>query len=76
MGIRPTDALWMTMREIEAASNGFARRSRLETVQMAQAFGAEMSEREIRRYVEGDERALPSDEQQDKLDELKERFNL
>jgi hypothetical protein len=66
----------MTPREMQAATEGYARRQR-ERVVMHPMSDFD-SERAARRFVEGkgsSGHSLSPEEQQKKLDELKEKFN-
>lgn len=74
MGVDPEKALWMTPREMNAAGRGWARAERTRLVTTAQAFGADLSEREARRIIEGGTRSAPSQsEQEKKLQQMAEK---
>lgn len=72
--IDPEKALWMTPREIQAASEGYGKRVRERTV--LHPMSDFNSERQARRFINGANRAtLPPEEQEQKLDRLKSRFS-
>lgn len=75
MGIDPERALWMTPREMNAAGQGWSRAERTRLVTTAQAFGADLSEREARQIIEGDGGgAAPSHgRQQERLQKMAEK---
>jgi hypothetical protein len=74
MGISPERALWMTPRDMEAAAEGHGKRTRSEFVMMARAFGADLSEREAKRIIEGERRTSVSLEEHDeKLQDLAQK---
>jgi hypothetical protein len=74
LGIDPEKALWMTPREIEAASEGYGRRVRERTV--LHPMSDFKSERQARQFINGTSRAtLPPEEQEQKLDQLKDRLS-
>jgi len=65
----------MTPREMNAAVKGWGRKERVRHVTMAQAFGADLSEREAKKIIEGEgSGTLSREEQEQKLEELKQRM--
>lgn len=64
----------MTPRDMEAAAHGHNRRVRSEFVMMAQAFGADLSEREAKRIIEGeDSHSPPLEKHDEKLQQLADK---
>ena len=75
MGIDPDRALYLTPHEINQMGEGFGRRERIRMITTAQAFGADISERDAQRILRGGKkRGLSPEEQQRRLDKIKERF--
>jgi len=65
----------MTPREMNAAGRGWARAERTRLVTTAQAFGADLSEREAKQIIEGEgSTSAPSHtEQEEKLEAMAEK---
>jgi hypothetical protein len=73
LGVDPEVALWMTPREIQMAIKGHNRSVR-ERVAMHPMSGLD-SAREVRKFIEGGAASMSPEEQQQKLDELKDRIS-
>jgi len=74
VGIDVDRALYLTPAEISHISEGYSRKERIRLVTTAQAFGSEISEREARRIIQGRPATASPEEQQKKLDQIKERL--
>jgi len=72
VGVDPEIALWMTPREMYAAAEGYGRHQRLQAVMHPMS---DVDERQARQIIEGRTSTLSPEEQQRKLDELKDRIH-
>jgi len=73
-GIAPSEALWMTPREMSAAAHGWGLAERTRLVTVARAFGADLSEEDAQRIIEGAPASSGSAlEQQEKLQKLADK---
>jgi len=64
----------MTPRGMEAAARGHGKRVRTEFVMTARAFGADLSDREAKRIIDGEpSSSTPLDEHGDKLSDLAQK---
>jgi len=74
--VAPSEVLRMTPREMSAAAHGWGRAERTRLVTTARAFGADLSEREAQKIIEG--RSTSSGdglEQQERLQQLADKHD-